>query len=164
MRMMGGRGWRSWCACSPSSEDGTYKTVKARFWPGLSGKRPQHLSSCTPVKSTPFSVVPSAILHKKIIKFNFFNNKVQYTYYSILLVKNMLCRKLHCQKGSNSIPFSHKIKAVVPWRHDGRAGVVQRMCTTTDHSKNSSTESCTVRYSSRSKNIFFAVVLRRARI
>ena len=30
-----------------SSENGTCKTVKARFWPWLSGKRPANLSSCS---------------------------------------------------------------------------------------------------------------------
>ena len=29
-----------------SGERGTYKTVKARFWPWLSGQRRQNLSSC----------------------------------------------------------------------------------------------------------------------
>ena len=40
--------------CSPrarfrqlTSEHGTYKTVKARFWPWFSGKSPQHLLTCS---------------------------------------------------------------------------------------------------------------------
>jgi hypothetical protein len=34
--------------CSPlSSKNGTYKTVKARLWHWLSGKRPYNLFSCS---------------------------------------------------------------------------------------------------------------------
>jgi hypothetical protein len=35
-----------------SSDYGTYKTVKARFWPLLSGKSPKNLSSCATTLET----------------------------------------------------------------------------------------------------------------
>ena len=34
------------CTLSLSSEDGTHKTVKARFWLWLSSKNPQHVFKC----------------------------------------------------------------------------------------------------------------------
>ena len=39
-------------------------------------------------------------------------NEVCYTNSLILLVKNMLCSKLHRQKGFNGIPFSYKIQGL----------------------------------------------------
>ena len=38
---------------------------------------------------------------------NLSGNELYYTNCSILLVKNMLCRELHCQKGFNLILFSY---------------------------------------------------------
>ena len=38
---------------------------------------------------------------------------VYYTNPLILLIKNMLCSKNHCQKGFNPIPFSYKVPGVL---------------------------------------------------
>ena len=40
---------------------------------------------------------------------NLSDNEVYYTNSSILLVKNMLCSKLHCQKGFYLILFAYEI-------------------------------------------------------
>ena len=44
------------------------------------------------------------ILCKKLLNYNF-DSEVYYTNHLILLVKNMLCNKLHCKKFSNQKPF-----------------------------------------------------------
>jgi len=46
---------------------------------------------------------------KRDLNQNFSGNEVYYTNSLILLVKNMLFSKLHCQKGFNLNPFSYKI-------------------------------------------------------
>ena len=53
----------------------------------------------------------SWIFHEMIIKFKTTGNEAYYTNSSILLVKNMLRSKRHCQKGLNLIPFPDKIAA-----------------------------------------------------
>ena len=49
------------------------------------------------------------ILYEERIRLVFCGNDVYCTNSLILLVKNMMCSKLHCQKGSSLIPFSYKI-------------------------------------------------------
>ena len=46
---------------------------------------------------------------KRDLNLNLSANEVYYTNSLILLVKNMLCSKLHCQKGFDLNPFSYKI-------------------------------------------------------
>jgi len=46
---------------------------------------------------------------KRELNLNLSGNEVYYTNSLILLVKNMLCSKLHYQKGFNLNPFSYKI-------------------------------------------------------
>ena len=54
---------------------------------------------------------------EKRIKSNVSGNEVYDTNSLMLLFTHMLCRKLHCQKGFNLVPFSHKVGlAVVVWR------------------------------------------------
>ena len=48
------------CAHPLSSECGTCETVKARFWPWLSGKNPQNVFSC-PLFARERKVVPSSL-------------------------------------------------------------------------------------------------------
>ena len=52
----------------------------------------------------PGDLLPS-ILYEKGIKLNLSGNEVDFTNSEILLVKSMLCSKLHCQKGFNLILF-----------------------------------------------------------
>ena len=54
------------------------------------------ISSCTTCQR---------ILYEKEIKSKLSGNEGYYTNSSILLVKNMLCSKLHCQKGFNSMLY-----------------------------------------------------------
>jgi len=49
------------------------------------------------------------VLHEKIIKLNFRGNEVYHTNSLVLLVKDILCSKLHCQKGFYLILFSYKV-------------------------------------------------------
>ena len=57
---------------------------------------------------------------------NLSGNEVYYTNSSILLVKNMLCSKLHCQKGFDLILFLYKIAQTDrAWFGDEQAGVRQ---------------------------------------
>ena len=49
---------------------------------------------------------------KRELDHNLFGNEVYRTNSLILLVKNMLCNKLHCQKGSNVNLLSCKIKTL----------------------------------------------------
>ena len=49
---------------------------------------------------------------KRDLNLNLYGNEIYYTNYLILLVKNMLCSKILCQKGFNSILFSYKIRTV----------------------------------------------------
>ena len=51
------------------------------------------------------------ILIEKRLKLKSSGNEVYYTNSSMLLVKNMLCGKFCCHKGSNLILFSYKIRA-----------------------------------------------------
>ena len=46
---------------------------------------------------------------KRELNQNISGNKVYHTNSSILLVKSMLCSKIHHQNDFKSIPFSHKI-------------------------------------------------------
>ena len=48
-----------------------------------------------------------------------------YQKYSILLVKNMLCRKLHCQKVLNLKAFAHKIEIRLRVVIDSRLGTTR---------------------------------------
>ena len=50
------------------------------------------------------------ISYKKITKLKPSGNEVYCTHSIILLVKNMLYSKLHCQKGSNSKIYTYKIR------------------------------------------------------
>ena len=64
------------------------------------------------MEGTPRSRVSCFVLRfymKKESNEQISSNEVDYTHYLILLVKNMLCSKLHRQKGFNPIRFSHKI-------------------------------------------------------
>ena len=61
--------------------------------------------------------VPSRILYEKAFTLRLSGNEVSNTNLSILLVKNMLCSKHHCQRGFNLILFSYKMCTQVrPWR------------------------------------------------
>jgi hypothetical protein len=51
-------------------------------------------------------------LYQKELNRNPSGNEIHYTNSLMLLVNNMLCSKLHCQRGFNSILISLKI---VPW-------------------------------------------------
>ena len=55
----------------------------------------------------------AGILYGKTIELNLSGNEVDYSNYLILLVKNMLCSKHHCQKGVDFIVFSYKIRRPV---------------------------------------------------
>ena len=50
------------------------------------------------------------ILYEKWIRLKLSSDEVHFTSSSLLLVKNMLCSKIHCQKGLNLIIFSYKIQ------------------------------------------------------
>ena len=47
---------------------------------------------------------------KREVNQNVSGDEVYYTNSLISLVKNMLCSRLHCQKGFNLIPFLYKIR------------------------------------------------------
>ena len=49
-------------------------------------------------------------LYETKIKFNLFGNEVYYTNSLTLLVKNMLCSKVRCQKAFNLILISYEIR------------------------------------------------------
>ena len=49
------------------------------------------------------------ILYEKEITLNLFSNEVYNTNSPILLVQNMLCSELHCQKSLNLISFSYEV-------------------------------------------------------
>ena len=49
------------------------------------------------------------ISHERGIKWKSFSNEVHHTNSSILLLKNMLCSNLDCQKGFDAISFSYEI-------------------------------------------------------
>ena len=51
--------------------------------------------------------------------FQLFGSEVYHTNSLILLVKNMLCSKLHCQKGYNLNTFSNKIEGFGQWNPFG---------------------------------------------
>ena len=55
------------------------------------------------------SMPGQVILYEKRIKINISGNEVYYMHSSIFLVKNMMCSRLHCQKGLNVSLFSYKI-------------------------------------------------------
>ena len=52
------------------------------------------------------------LICKNKLNWNLAGNEVRHTNRSILLVKNLLCSKLHCQKEINLILFSDKLKVV----------------------------------------------------
>jgi len=47
------------------------------------------------------------ILYIQIIKLNLSSNEAYYTAYSLLVILRYSCSQLHCQKGSNLIPFAY---------------------------------------------------------
>ena len=64
------------------------------------------------VPGSRLSVAGFEILYKKVIKLKLSGNEVYFTNSLILLGKNMLGSKLHCQKGFNLIPFLYKIAPI----------------------------------------------------
>ena len=60
-------------------------------------------SGCSTASSAPSTL--TSLLHEFA---------VYHTHFSILLVKNMLCSKLHCQKGLNPISFSYQMLTPTP--------------------------------------------------
>jgi hypothetical protein len=55
------------------------------------------------------------ILYEKGIRLRNSGNEVYHSIFKTLLVKNMLCSKLHCQHGFNFIPFSYKTYPCTPF-------------------------------------------------
>ena len=78
------------------------------------------------------------ILYKKGIKFKLAGNQVYYTNPLILLVKNLLCRKIHCQKVLIFIPFSYEISHLGPRGRFGGTPEPGQMPTASDTSPLSS--------------------------
>ena len=72
-----------------------------------------------------FSKMVAPILHEKAFKLKKSGNEVYHTNSSKLPVNNMLCSKLHFQRGVNPILFSYEIERVVQVSRS----FIDRLCT-----------------------------------